>query len=127
MSASVAAYLFTLLIAVVALFQLALAAGAPWSSLAMGGRFPGKMPPPMRIAAFLQIGVLALFAATVLTRAGLILPEWQSLSHKMIWVVVGFSVIGSVLNLITPSRWERILWAPVAILLLIFSAIVAFS
>lgn len=40
----ISAYIFSALI-VVAAFQLALALGAPWGEMAMGGKFTGRFPP----------------------------------------------------------------------------------
>jgi hypothetical protein len=122
-----AAILFAGWIAAVALFQLALAAGAPWGEYAMGGAFPGVFPPAMRIAALIQIPVLGLLAAIVLARAGLALPGWAPASRKLVWVVVGLLAIGLILNLVTPSHLERLIWAPVAGLLLLTSLRVALS
>ena len=122
-----AAYLFSILIAFVVAFQLALALGAPWGELAMGGKFPGRLPLRMRIAALVQMVVLLFVALIVLTRAGVILDEFSSLSKSVIWSVVVFSLIGAILNTITPSKKERMLWAPVTILLLICATYVAVS
>lgn len=122
-----AAYLFSVLIAFVVAFQLALALGAPWGELAMGGKFPGRFPPPMRIVALVQIVLLVFVALIVLTRAGVILDEFSSLSKSVIWAVVVFSLIAAILNTITPSKKERILWAPVSLVLLICAAYVAVS
>lgn len=122
-----AAYLFSVLIAFVVAFQLALALGAPWGEMAMGGKFPGRLPPRMRIAALVQIVVLVFIALIVLTRAGVILEEFSSLSKSVIWAVVVFSLIGAILNTITPSKKERMLWAPVSIVLLICATYVAVS
>ena len=122
-----AAYLFSILIAFVVAFQLALALGAPWGELAMGGKFPGRLPLRMRIAALVQMVVLLFIALIVLTRAGVILDEFLSLSKSVIWSVVVFSLIGAILNTITPSKKERMLWAPVTILLLICATYVAVS
>ena len=108
-------------------FQLALAAGAPWGAYAMGGAFPGQFPPELRIAALVQAVLLLGLTGVVLARAGLALPGWSRAARWLIWVVVAFSVISLVLNLITPSAGERVIWAPVALLLLISSATVAFS
>ena len=36
---------------IIILFQLALAAGSPWGEYAMGGAFPGQLPPALRLAA----------------------------------------------------------------------------
>ena len=122
-----AAYLFSVLIAFVVAFQLALALGAPWGEMAMGGKFPGRLPPRMRIAALVQIVVLVCIALIVLTRAGVILDEFASLSKSVIWAVVVFSLIGAILNTITPSKKERTLWVPVSLVLLICATYVAVS
>jgi hypothetical protein len=124
---SIAAWIFGALIAGLALFQLALAAGAPWGSLAMGGRYPGRFPPPMRVAALVQIAIYALMAVVVFVRAGMLLPDLLEASRIAVWAVVGLSAVAVVLNLITPSRWERRLWAPVAILMLATSLRVALA
>jgi hypothetical membrane protein len=123
----VSAWVFGVLTAVLALFQLALALGAPWGHLAMGGRYPGRFPPPMRIAALAQVAINLALAAIVFARAGVALPELFDISRIGIWIVVAVMALAVVLNLITPSRWERRLWAPVAIPLLASSVHVALS
>lgn len=52
------AYLFSALIAFVVLFQFALALGVPWGEMALGGKYPGRLPSRMRIAALIQVVVL---------------------------------------------------------------------
>jgi hypothetical protein len=106
-------------------FQLALAAGAPWGEFAMGGAFPGQFPPELRVAAIVQAVILALLAMVVLARASVALPKWARASRWLIWVVVAFSALSLVLNLITPSAGERAIWAPVALVMLVCSVIVA--
>ena len=119
------AYLFSALIAFAVLFQLALALGAPWGEMALGGKYPGRLPPRMRIAALIQVVVLTFIALIVLTRAGVVLNEYSAISKSAIWGVVVFSLVGAILNTITPSKKERMLWAPVAIVLLICATYVA--
>lgn len=108
-------------------FQVALAAGAPWGAYAMGGAFPGQFPLALRIAALVQAGLIAVMAGVVLARAELILTAWSRVSRWIVWVVVAFAAVGFVLNLITPSAGERAIWAPVTLLLLISSTIVALN
>ena len=110
---AMAAYVFTFFITCVIAFQIALAAGAPWGTIAMGGRYPGKFPLPMRIAAFVQAGLMLLIGCVVLVRAQLIFPGLYGASETAIWFVIGLFVISLVMNLVTPSKWERIVWAPV--------------
>lgn len=59
-------------------FQLALAAGAPWGEYAMGGKFPGAYPAPMRVAAVVQAALLAAIAWTVLAAADLAPAPWPT-------------------------------------------------
>ena len=120
-----AALLYAVLSLGIVLFQIALAAGAPWGAYAMGGAFPGQFPPALRIAALIQAALLVGLAAVVLARAGLILPGWSRVSRWLVWFVVAFAALSLVLNLITPSAGERALWAPIAFLLLVSSGIVA--
>lgn len=123
----VAAILYAVISVGVIAFQIALAAGAPWGAYAMGGAYPGQFPPALRVAALIQAGLLTGLALVVLSRAGLILPGFQRVSRWLIWFVVGSSALSLFLNLITPSAGERAIWAPTVLLLLISSAIVAFS
>lgn len=106
-------------------FQVSLAAGAPWGAYAMGGAFPGQLPPALRIAALVQAALIVGMAAVVMSRAGLVLAGWSRASRWLVWVVVAFAAVSFVLNLITPSSGERAIWAPVALLLLASSALVA--
>ena len=119
------AYAFAISTLVIVLFQIAMALGAPWGKLAMGGRYPGKFPTLIRIAALVQAVVLVLLALTVVIKAGLLLPNLYKVSSVGIWIVVTISCISLFLNLITPSKEERILWSPIALLLAICSLVVA--
>lgn len=123
--AKIAAWLYTLVAAGLILFQLALAAGAPWGEYAMGGAFPGQFPPTMRVVAVIQAILVAGMAAVVLARAGIFFTGWLRRTRWLIWVVIGYGVIGLILNLITPSAGERAIWAPVALVLLVSSVLVA--
>lgn len=122
-----AAVVFASATVFVVLFQLALALGARWGEYTMGGKFPGRLPTGMRVAAVAQASVLALLGAVVLSRAGLLLPGWSNVSSWLIWGVVGFSALSFVLNVITPSRGERLRWGPVTLVMLVSSLVVALS
>ena len=109
------------------LFQLALALGAPLGDYTLGGKYPGKLPPKMRVAALVQILVLFVFALIVLVRSGTALPNLQAFGRVGIWFVVGFFVLGSIANLSTPSKRERLLWGPTNVLMLGISILIAVS
>jgi hypothetical protein len=120
-----AAHLFTVLTSIIIVFQIALVLGAPWGHLTWGGRFPGQLPMSMRGVAIFSAVLLMAFAVIVETRAGVWLLNWQRLSQKLIWVVVAYCTLGVVANAITPSPWERIIWLPVVVVLLVCSLVVA--
>lgn len=122
-----AAVVFCTLGGVVAVFQLALAGGLPWGGIALAGKFPGQLPLAMRIVAFVQAVVMGSLAAVVCTRAGIVFPHWLLLSEKLCWAVVVFSALSLLMNLVTPIRWERLIWAPVAAALFASSFVVAIS
>lgn len=119
-----AALLYTAVTAVVVAFQTALAAGAPWGAYAMGGAVPGQFPPELRVAALIQAVLLVGLGLIVLSRAGLV-ATWSRASHRLIWFAVAFAAVGLVLNLITPSPGERAIWAPVTLVMLVTSLLVA--
>jgi hypothetical protein len=123
----IAVAIFLSLCAIVVLFQLALALGAPWGEYTMGGKFPGRLPPKMRIAALIQIIILIILAIIVLIRSGWAFDQFYSLGKTGIWFVAAFFVLGSIVNLLTPSKGERAIWGPVNVLLLTTSIIVALS
>lgn len=120
------AIIFTVFTGIVFIFQGCLAAGVPWGAASMGGRYPGKYPPRMRVIAVINMLVLAFIAAVVLSEAGIMFSWLKPISGIGIWVIVAYFVIGTVMNTITPSKIERI-WAPVTLIQLATSLIVAIS
>jgi hypothetical protein len=123
---TVSAIIFTALTGIVIIFQGCLAAGVPWGEASMGGRYPGKYPPKMRVVAVLNMLILGFMAAVVLSEASLMFPRLNPTSRIGIWVIVVFFVMGTIMNSISRSKIERI-WAPVALFQLISSFIVAIS
>ena len=123
---TVSAIIFTTLTGIVIIFQGCLAAGVPWGEASMGGRYPGKYPPKMRFIAVINILILGFIAAIVLSDANLMFPQLNPISTIVIWIIVAFYIIGTIMNTITPSKMERI-WAPVTLIQLITSLVVAIS
>ena len=123
---TVSAIIFTALTGIVIIFQGCLAAGVPWGEASMGGRYPGKYPPKMRVVAVINMIILSFLALIVLSDADLLLPQLKTITRIGIWIVVAFFILGTVLNTITPSKIERI-WAPVAFIQFITSLMVAIN
>lgn len=121
----IAGFVFVGLAAGIVVFQIALALGAPWGTYAMGGAFPGQFPPELRIAAVVQALLWVFFSCVVWSRAGIAFPRLERASRWLVWIVVVITSISLVLNLLTPSTVERMIWAPVAFIVLICSILVA--
>ena len=124
---TIAALVFAVAAAGVAVFQFALALGAPWGRYAMGGAMPGRFPPPLRVAAAIQGALIGLLAIGVQSTAGLALPGLALAFPWLIWVAVAVAAVAVVLNLISRSAGERRIWVPVACVLLVSSLIVALT
>ena len=120
-----AAIVYAVVSAGVVAFQLALSAGAPWGSFAMGGAFSGQFPPAMRVAAAVQALLIVFMSAVILSRAGVALPSWSRASRWLVWLIVALGTASLVMNLATPSVGERMIWAPVAFVLLVCAVLVA--
>jgi hypothetical protein len=123
--ARIFAVVYALATVVVVLFQLGVAAGKPWGEYTMGGRFPGRLPAVMRVAALVQAVVLALLAAVVLDAAGLLGLGWTNDVEWLPFVPVVVAALSLVLNASSRSEPERRTWTPVAIVLLVSSLSVA--
>jgi len=124
---AVAALVFGVAAVGVIAFQVALALGAPWGAYAMGGAFPERFPPTLRVAAVVQAAVIALLALIVLSAAGLALPSVVREVPLSVWLPVAFSAVSLALNAASRSAGERRVWVPVALVMLASSLAVALT
>jgi hypothetical protein len=108
-----------------AVFQLALALGAPYGRYAWGGRY-AVLPTPLRIASLITMAVYALCAVILLDRAGVIdVLGNAELVRIATWVMVGLFAVGTLMNLASRSADERRVMTPVALVLCLLSLVVA--
>jgi hypothetical protein len=116
--------LFTALLTCLALFQVALACGAPLGRYAWGGRHR-VLPRGLRIGSLAAIAIYAVIAAVVLDRAGLIEVLPESASRTAAWVVFAYLVSATGLNAISRSRRERYAMTPVSAALALLCLVIA--
>ena len=93
----------------------------------MGGKFPGKLPIKMRIAALIQIFFLLLFVSVVITKEGMALEQYHRVGRIGKWFVVSFFVLGSIVNLSSPSIKEKLVMGPANIITLIITLLIGIS
>ena len=123
--ALVFAFVYALATAVVVVFQAGVASGKAWGEYTMGGRYPGRLPALLRIAALGQAVLLAVLAFIVLDAAGVGDLGWVAKVGWLPWVPVVVSGASLVLNASSSSEAEKRTWVPVAIVLLVSSVAVA--
>lgn len=121
-----AGWIYVALIAILVCFQACMALGAPWGHLANGGRWRGRLPPAMRMAAIGQGALLAFMGTAMAARAG-IAPDWPDWPNWTFWAAFAVTIATTIANLATPSRAERFLWGPVTVVLTICALRLAFS
>jgi len=119
------ALLLVAVLAVLAVFQIALALGAPLGRFTFGGRHPGVLPVGLRVAAALSVAVYALMGTLALDRAGVIAVYPADASRIGMWVVFGFLVLNTIPNAISPSRSERLVMTPLLIVMSVLALLVA--
>jgi hypothetical protein len=114
-------------LALMTLFQAALALGAPLGRAAWGGRNPGVLPTRLRVAsAVAAIVVYPLAILYVLDSSGLIVLGLPGAGAPAMWVLAGFFTVGVVVNLTSPSVPERV-WGPVSGVIAVCCAVIALS
>ena len=124
---TVAAIVAVVLLAVIVAFQAALALGAPWGRAAWGGAHE-RLPTGLRIASGFAVVLWLVAALVVLTRAGY---EWSpvpsSVARWGVWVLSGMLRVGTLMNLASRSRLERLIQTPIAAVLSILCLLVALA
>lgn len=120
-----AARVFVVVIAVLGVFQVALAAGAPWGRFVWGGQHAGVLPTRFRVGSALSPLLYAAFALVVLDRAGELDVVGDGAARVLTWAVFAFMAFGVVLNGISRSRHERFTMTPVVLVLAVTSLLVA--
>jgi hypothetical protein len=111
-----------------ALFQLLLAAGAPFGAAAWGGTTNGQLPANLRVGSGIAIVVYGVAAAVILVRAASnvrFIP--RAVARVGSWVLVALLTLGALANFASQSPWERFVLGPVTLLLAGLCLVVARS
>lgn len=113
------AVLACIILGSLAVFQVALVAGAPIGRFAWGGQHD-VLPRKLRIGSIISVLLYALFGYTALAQAGLVpVLVNQSFTGVFMWVLTGYFTLGVVMNAISRSKPERFVMTPVALVLAI--------
>jgi hypothetical protein len=110
----------------VAVFQIALALGAPWGEYAYGGARVGKLPLGFRINSVVAVFVMVAISGHYLAQLGVFEPILDPAGNSVVnWVLVGFTGLSALANNATRSKKERMVWGIPTILMFLASLAVA--
>jgi hypothetical protein len=115
--APTAAVLAAIGFAGLAIFQAALAAGAPWGHAAWGGE-EAHLSAAQRGASAVAAVVYLAATLIVLGRAGI----WRARPNAIVfrwgtWILAIVMLLGAVPNFASQSRWENLIFGPLALVL----------
>ncbi|MDH6425229.1 hypothetical protein M2114_001346 [Aurantimicrobium minutum] len=112
----------------VAIFQIALVAGAPLGEYTMGGQHPGKLPGQFRVTAAVSAIIMVAQSGHYLAQAGILNPALSPGQNAIVnWFWFGFAVLGLIVNSISRSKKERNTWVPVLMVSAICTLLVALN
>lgn len=113
---------------IVAVFQTALALGAPFGAAAQGGTNPGQLPDALRLVS--GVGGIVWLCATVIvlaTGGWALVPLPAAVTRVATWVLVGLLAVGALMNVASSSPWERFGWGPFTLVLFVLCVVLAKS
>ena len=123
----IAAWIAAILMTAVAMFQVALALGAPLGAYAWGGQNRGVLPPRLQLGSAISAPILLALAIMVLIRAGVVYPAWSEAMAWPVWIVFLFMVMNTFANFRSDSAEERRVMTPITAVLAVLVGYVSWT
>ena len=122
----VAAIIAVVLLAVVAVFQITLALGAPLGKAAWGGQQEAVLPGRFRIASAVAGAIIyPLIILLVMISSDLVAADWlPRIGSAVMWALAALFTIGALGNFASRSKIERI-WGPVSLGIAVCCGVIA--
>lgn len=114
----------TVILALLALFQLALIFGAPLGRFAWGGRHR-VLPARLRVGSAISILIYGLIGFIAWDRVGAVDVFPRLFSEVAMWVIFAYFVVGILMNAISRSKPERYTMTLVSLALAVVSFLIA--
>lgn len=114
----------TVVLALLAAFQLALVFGAPLGRFAWGGQHR-VLPKRLRIGSAVSIIIYALIVVISWDRVGAVDVFPPPFAEIATWVIFAYFVLGILMNAISRSKPERYTMVPVTLVLAVLSCLIA--
>jgi hypothetical protein len=115
-------------VAILSIFQILLVAGLPFGHAAFGGENK-VLSRKLRYVSALSVFIFIAAIYIVLARGGLLggADKSSSLTRVGIWVLVAMFGVSTLANFMSRSNWERLLMAPIALILVACCVTLALS
>ncbi|MGP3536463.1 hypothetical protein ACTU3I_16830 [Microbacterium sp. RD1] len=114
----------TVVLAALAVFQIALALGAPLGVFAWGGQ-NRVLPLHLRVGSLVSVVVYALIVVLAWARVGVWLTIPDVVGTVGMWVVFAYFCLGILMNAMSRSRPERFTMVPLTVVLAVLSLLIA--
>lgn len=118
------AIVLTVVLVALAIFQLALALGAPLGRFAWGGQHR-VLPRGLRIGSAASIPIYALIAGVAWDRVGAIEVFSEGFTQIAMWLVFAYFALGIVMNVVSRSAPERWTMVPTSLVLAVCAFLIA--
>ena len=122
--ATILIFALTAMLGVLAIFQIALAAGAPLGKYAWGGEHI-TLPLNLRLGAISAVLRYAFIAFIALDRSGTIAVLPEEFSFWVMWIVVAHFGLSVILSLLSASKYEKMTLAPYTLVMGLLSLLIA--
>lgn len=114
----------TVVLALLAAFQIALALGAPLGRFAWGGQHR-VLPPRLRVGSAVLVLIYVLIDLIAWDRVGAIALFPAGFAEVAMWVIFAYFMLGILMNAVSRSKPERFTMVPVTIVLAVLSFFIA--
>jgi uncharacterized membrane protein SirB2 len=115
---TVATIIFLFILALLSMFQIALAFGAPIGRFAWGGQHQ-ILPPKLRFGSIVSLAFYTVFAIAIISKSFQeIIPRGQFLD-ALLWCITTYLVLGVFMNAVSRSKSERYTMTPLTIILVL--------
>ena len=122
-----AAIIASVIVVCLAVFQILLAAGLPYGHAAFGGE-NSVLPVKLRLASAVSSLVFFVAFYVVLARGGQLGGEQRfELVRIATWIFAALFAVSALANVMSRSHWERMLMAPIGLVLAVCCVILAFA
>ncbi|GAA1470494.1 hypothetical protein [Microbacterium thalassium] len=118
------AAVLTAVLALLAVFQIALIFGAPLGRFAWGGQHR-VLPARLRIGSAVSVVIYAFVAVVAWDCVGVVDVFGDAFSQIAMWVFFAYFALGIVMNAVSRSKPERYTMVPVSIVLAVLSFFIA--